>query len=383
VLLGRLDTVPLALKPRAVLAIGRTTPPGAAQQIVRYATPDLAVPQLAPACQAMGMLGAAEAMPRLTELLGHKHSVIRREAMLAVGRCASPEVARRLGVQMLADRDATVRQAAATVLGTRMAAEVVPSLLPQLDDEYKPAWKAARDALAQAPAGPTRETVIRAAGVLLDNANPRRREDGSYLLGHFRSDHRLDRHLQLLSEEDPDLVAQVAESLGLIGRQEARAQIVVLAKLADTPAAGKKSLAAANALVAGGRLGASELIPTSQRILNSDPLHSFAPARAAAAFVIGLTADPNSPAVEVMYGPLGQIMEALSVKFEIVKALGNLRSRKAIGRIETFPLSENHQMQWIIQWSTARITGQPEQHPRTPYSWMADTTIKDTTELDQ
>ena len=161
----------------------------------------------------------------------------------------------------------TVRQAAASVLGTVLSAEVAPALIPQLSDPYQPLWKASRDALVHAPTGPTREKVIQLAGELLDNADPRRRQDGSYLLGRFRSDYRYERHLQLLGDNDIELIGQVAESMGLIGRQEARPGIVALAQVADGQRPGKKVQAAVKALIAGGRLGASELIPTCLSIL--------------------------------------------------------------------------------------------------------------------
>lgn len=382
-LLGRLNTVPEALRPRAIVAIGRTRPPEAAQQLSQLASGALPVPQLACACQAMGMVKSADVLPRLTELLGHSHSVVRREAMLALGQCATAETSRQLSIRMLGDRDATVRQAAASVLGQVLTAEVAPALIPHLSDPYQPLWRASRDALVHAPTGPTREKVIQLAGELLDNADPRRREDGSYLLGRFRSDYRYERHLQLLADSDIELMSQVAESMGLIGRQEARPSIVALAQVAEGQRQGKKMQAAVKALIAGGRLGASELIPTCLNILAKDPQQSYPPARSAAVFVIGVTAKADSPAVNALYTALGSSYDGPATKFETVKALGNLRQHDAVEVFSDFPYSKTAALQWIIQWATARITGQPEVHPPTPLTWMADTSIRDTSDQQQ
>ena len=376
-LLGRLSSVPEPLRPRALAAIGRTGPPAAAQQLAQLATGTMPLPELASACQAMGMLSSADVLPRLTELLGHSHSVVRREAMLALGKCATAETSRQLSIRMLGDSDATVRQAAATVLGRVLTAEVAPALIPHLADPYQPLWRASRDALEHAPAGPVREKVIQLAGELLDNADPRRREDGSYLLGRFRSDHRYERHLQLLTDENLDLMCQVAESLGLIGRQEARAGIVALAHVADAPHAGKKIQAGVKAMIAGGRLGASELIPECMSVLAKIPPGIYPPARTAAVFVIGVTATADSPPANSLYAVLQSSYDGPSTKFEAVKALGNLRQRDALEQFAGFRDSKTAPMQWIIQWATARITGQPEQHPPTPYDWTAETSIRD------
>lgn len=376
-LLARLKTVPEPLRPRAIVVVGRTGPAGGAVQLAQLASGTLPVPELAAACQAMGMTKSPDVLARLTELLGHSHSVVRREAMLALGQCASAGTSRQVSVRMLGDRDATVRQAAASVLGGVLNAEVAPVLIPQLGDPYEPLWKASRDALVQAPAGPTREKVIQLAGDLLDNADPRRREDGSYLLGRFRSDYRHERHLQLLGDDDIALMGQVAESMGLIGRQEARPGIVALAQVAAGNRPGKKIQAAVKALIAGGRLGASELIPACVNILAKDPRESFHPARAAAVFVIGVTGKADTPAVNSLYSVLGSSFDTPLTRFETVKALGNLRQHDGVDASSEFPYSKTPALQWIIQWAIARITGQPEEHPPTPTMWMAETSIRD------
>ena len=105
-LLGRLRTVPEPLRPRAILAVGRTRPAGVVEQLSQLATGTTPVPQLASAAQAMAMTKSPDVLPRLTELLAHSHSVIRREAMLALGQCASAETSRQVSVRMLGDRDA-------------------------------------------------------------------------------------------------------------------------------------------------------------------------------------------------------------------------------------------------------------------------------------
>lgn len=67
-------------------------------------------------------------------------------------------------------------------------------------------------------------------------------------------------------------------------------------------------------------------------------------------------------------------------KVEALKAVGNLKFPGGEKKIAGFPGAESHQMQWLAQWVTARITGEPEQHPPTIYTWSARTTITDLTE---
>ena len=65
--------------------------------------------------------------------------------------------------------------------------------------------------------------AVPAAQALLSDANPRRREDGSYILGHLKSDAGLEAHIALLNDSDVPVATQAAMSLGQICRREAPA----------------------------------------------------------------------------------------------------------------------------------------------------------------
>jgi HEAT repeat protein len=129
-----------------------------------------------------------------------------------------------MAIKMLGDADPTVRVAASDLLAAAPTPAGIGPLVEQLGVAYEPLHLSARAALLAS--GPL---TIDAAVKLLDHADPRRREDGSYLLGELRNDAALQRHIALMDDKDWGVVRQAAWSLGLIGRTEA---IPAIAKLA-------------------------------------------------------------------------------------------------------------------------------------------------------
>ena len=201
------------------------------------------------------------------------------------------------------------------------------------------------------------------------------------MLGMYRSAHRLDRQIELLdvSKDKPDwkLIEQAALSVGRIGQQSPRAAIVNLVKsrgklLAIDPKAG---LAVNAAIIAGGELGADEILPACDSVLAENPMTSDGYSRLASAFAIGAAGTPNSPEVNRLFGLLSSPIE--SSKLEIVKAIGNLKMPGAEGRIKEFPMSDGYVIKWMIQWATARITGEPAEHPVPVLIWTARSSISD------
>ena len=60
---------------------------------------------------------------------------------------------------------------------------------------------------------------------MLNHPDPRRREDGSQILGRLKSLYAIERHVALLSDSDWGVVTQAAKSLGQIGGREAKSAV--------------------------------------------------------------------------------------------------------------------------------------------------------------
>ena len=379
----RFDSIPVGLRPRAIAALGRCGDTAHARLLIAQANGG-DFQQAIAACQSLGMLAIADAAPHLRRLTDASHPTLRREALRAFGKCAK-EGRLEVATARLADADVTVRQAAVEVIGANLAPSAVASIVPHLATDYEPLYLATRAALIAAKDDATRESCIQAAGKLLHDANPRRQEDGSYVLGMYRSAHELQRQVELLdfSADKPDwkLVEQVARSVGRIAQQSPRAAIVKLVNSrSELITAHLESGPAVNAaIIAGGQIGATEILPACDRVLAEDPMRSDTNARLAAAFAIGVVGTPASPEADRLFGVLSSPMD--TAKVEALKAIGNLKIPNAASRIQSFPTSDSYVLQWLIQWATSRITGEPAQHPATLITWGARSSISDVERL--
>jgi HEAT repeat protein len=128
----------------AVQAIGKLAPdvPGAVPKLIEL-FPD--VEAIRAAAQFKG--AAAEAVPKLTELLTHQDAGVRWNASRALGKIGEPAKSAIPGiVGQLKDEDRLVREHAAEALGDigPAAAAAVPDLVKALSDSE---WKVRRDAL--------------------------------------------------------------------------------------------------------------------------------------------------------------------------------------------------------------------------------------------
>ena len=379
IIVQRFDSIPVGLRPRAIAALGRSGDTSHAELLIALANGG-DVQQAVAACQSLATLAIADAAPHLRRLTDASHPTLRREALRAFGKCAK-EGRLELATARLTDADVTVRQAAVEVVGANLTAGAVASIVPHLATDYEPLYRATRTALISAKDDATREMCIQAAGKLLHDASPRRQEDGSYVLGMYRSAHELERQVELLdfSVEKPDwkLIEQVARSVGQIAQQAPRAAIVKLVNArSELIVAQTNSSPAVNAaIIAGGQMGATEILPACDRVLAEDPMRSDTNARLAAAFAIGVAGTPSSPGVDRLFNVLNSPMDA--GKIEALKAIGNLKIPGAADRIQSFPTSESYVLQWLIQWATARINGVPAQHPVTMITWSARSSISD------
>jgi HEAT repeat protein len=274
---------------------------------------------------------------------------------------------------MLADPDATVRQAAAELLATAPAAAVIPLLVKQLDDPYEALHDSAITALIAAKADD-------AAAALLDHSNPRRREDGSYILGQLKSGDGFDRHVMLLSDADWDVVDQAARSLLAIGRPQAGAALVqVTAHIPtlDSDVAGAQledaSLACGDAMVAAIKLGNVEAFDNGRQSIGNSKAPGYV--RCAAIWAFGVIGKPDKNICQTLFRIMGDQMEDAEAQFEAVKALGNLRYKPAVGPLETYMKSGGDQ--WMAHAALDRINGETTPFVVEPYLWKAHVSITD------
>lgn len=373
----KLPSIGEAQKPAALLALGRSGDQGYAHAIEAMMGSKAAVAVNVAGCQGLAKIKAESAVGTLQPLLGHAHPSVRREAVLAMGQCASAD-ARTSALKAITDTDFPVRAAAAEVLGPILSPEVVLPLVEQLSSEYRPLHDAARQALSLAKDEATRQKVIEAAGALLDNRDPRRCEDGSFLLGHYRSDYQLQRHIELAkgvgAKPDVALVSQAVESLGLIGRPDAKEVVMVHAR-GDNAGVGQLACA----IVAAGRLGCVEVLPIAQHLMNANPERTDATCRGASAFATGLLADAKSPVVRSLTTLLKSQFDVTETKAEAIKAMGNLKLRSAVSTLnkEDSGLQDDPLLRWLAEWAIGRIEDTPAKHTAAEGTWVAETSVTD------
>jgi hypothetical protein len=305
---------------------------------------------------------------------------VRREAVVAVGKLATAAtdapLREKQAMQMLGDADPTVREAAARVLTPVPSAQAAAALFAQLDVSYQPLHDAVRDALAHPADDATRRAVTTAAAAMLAHADPRRREDASDVLGRLRSAAAIDAHVALLlrwdkndaAKADWPLVAQAAESLGLIGDAKAIEGLMALASAAPqalppapqghSPQRDAMSAAMSNAMIALARLRHGPALREAVRVLQLEPTACPPRLRAAAAFAVGVLAPPaKSPPIN-MFAVVDSIDEDHATKVEAVKALGNLRYAGTAERLATIAGNEpSPDLRWIAHWSYEKCSG--------------------------
>jgi HEAT repeat protein len=371
----RATALPPELKPQAALALARLKASKgiAPASIVRDLLNGDVVARCA-AVEALGEIGDPAQASTVLEKLNDPHPTVRRAAVRAMGQLADPTTRRSRAIQMLNDPDLTVRQSAAEVLTPVSSAEGVAALVQQLDPEYAPLHESVRAALIHPADAKTRDSVIQFAAAMLQNANPRRREDASYILGRLRSAAGIERHVAFLQWEtvhpekaDWSLIAQAAESLGLIGDARALPGLMGLVTPAPQASAALQrpqrdvmNIALANAMVAAARLRHPPALTEAVRILQINPDACPHNLRAGAAFAVGVlaTTDGKAPQADKLLDVYDSIYEDRPTKFEALKALGNLHYAPAAERLKV--ISESDQwpdLRWMAHWSYERASG--------------------------
>lgn len=364
-------------------ALGRIGDAKAADLVLPLAKGD--VPARLAAMEALGGMKATGQVAVVEATLADPHPTVRRTAVAALQAVASAEARRRHGLAMLKDPDATVRQSAVELLAANIVPELAQPLATQLPDPYQPLYAAAIKALSTSTDPAVRQACIDVAVNLLDNPDPRREQDGSFILGHYRSDAALQRHIDLAATFEtpkPDwaLVAQTAESLGRIGRPEAKPCLLKLAdkevENSNSPQA-QTAAAIGNAMIACGRLGEKGVIPACRRALAGNPERMASFLRTAAAYgigAVGTVADTGSfPGV---FSGGGANFESPQTRTECLRSIGNLRDKKHVGLTDAATIVGVEE-QWMAHWARDRITGQTTPFTPRPRIWQADVSIVD------
>jgi HEAT repeat protein len=383
----RIGAWPAPVQIQACAALGRLKPDAAGAALAPLLGGP--VPIRAAALRALGQAASTRQAPAVQSCLSaREHPTVRREALLAlVGVTDKPTQSARARVA-LDDPDPTVRQAAAQVLAAAPSADALPQLVKLLSDAYDPAYLAARQALVAIG-----QQALDAAAQLLASDHPRRREDGSYVLGHLRSRHALGPHAALLGETDkpqPDwpLVSQVARSLAMIGDRQAGPPVaealrVTRRKLAAASPVGPGTITEAfvELSVAAGRLGEKSVLSTLIPMI-PDKAGQSADARCAAVWAFGVLGE--LPANENTAGRLLSIYsdpeDADEVKLEALKALGHLRDRRDALRLRDIGSAKGDStpsLRWMAHWAADRIAARVTAYVPPDRPWTADTTIAD------
>jgi HEAT repeat protein len=347
----------------------------------RLRATDAPLPVLVSGLRALGTLKATSHGQVVVGFLSHAHPSVRREATAALSEVLPADDARQRGIAMLADADESVRATAAVTLGRVPGAATVAPLVKALSDPYTPLHDAARQSLVAAGA-----PAARAAAALLDDADPRPREDGSYVLGALASREGYARHVELLKDADWRLVAQVAGSLGQIGGDPATVgpELIYMFNRAigpdgvtDNKASPWIGTAAAHALRSGAMLGYTPTGDAGKRIISKKMMP--ADARAAAIWAVGIVGCTNpGPVFNSFRAILSDIEEGSDVKFEAIKAVGNLKFKPAAGLLDAAgPMEATATFAALIHWSRDRLNGTATPFIPPAEAWQANVSITD------
>jgi HEAT repeat protein len=377
---ARLNAPDKSTRLQAVNTVARLGLASASDEVAKQLSSDDVAAQVA-AIEALTALKASGHGDAVVGLLKHEHPTVRRAATLALPVLLSPADAQSRSIAMLADTDETVSMAAAQSLAKVPGPAAVDPLVRKLSDPYHPLRTASRAALV-AIGQPAVPSAVR----LLDDADPNRRIDGSYLLGMLASREGFDRHLKLLEDPNWAVVAQAAESLGRIGDPAAGDALVALVKRgAETGKANALKPetdaiwdATTNALLGAAQLGHKPIGPVAAQLI-PERLTLASEVRAAAIWVVGVVGVPNLDGVVGRFpGYIGSIEETPDVKIEAVKAVGNLKYSKGLAWFKgSNPVLEEPVMLAIIHWSKDRIAGQETPFELQPFPQPPDVGIRD------
>ncbi len=197
---------------------------------------------------ALGLLGAADASPVLTECLRDEDDYVRGCAATALGRIGTSEAVPAL-IARLSDEAHSVRGSAAAALGKIGVSEAVPALIACLSDEADNVRSSAAAALGRIGAS---EAVPALIACLSDEAR-NVRDNAAAALGKIGMSKAVPGLVACLSDEAHDVRGSAATALGRIGASEAASALI--ACLSD-----KAGIVRGSAATALGWIGASEAV---------------------------------------------------------------------------------------------------------------------------
>ncbi len=344
------------------------------------------VPLIVVAIESLAKSKAVLHADSVRAMLSHPHPTVRRAAVRSMRVFAEGVDQAAIATKALADEDLSVRQAACELLNANPTQEAIPVLAQQLSAGYRPLRLAAREALISGDAV-AQEQVRNVAAAMLSDVDHDRRIDGSYILGHLKSDVAFERHLQLLDDGDWVIVQQVVESLGEIGRTEAAERIVKIAKRAQPDEAAGASApnepeAIGAAFVACGKLHykpifrlAREIVP--QKLTSPIAIRSRA---IWAAGVLGAADDGDLASALLSVANDNSPYENELARFEAIKALGNQHHLAALEELQRQSREQSiPSLRWIAYLVARRLQGGNASEPYTPptLTHIAETSIQD------
>ncbi len=380
---ARLPVVSAPARLMAIRSLGRPSA-GAHAPLVAGQLASADLPQALAAIDSLAKMRATSQLAAVRKLLDHAHPTVRRASVAAMSDLAGADEQIAIARRMLADPDLSVRQAAAQLLAAHPSADAVPLLVQQLSAGYRPLHQAARQALVSAASVPL-PPAVNAATKLLDDPDPRRRQDGSFVLGRIKSSAALERHIKLLSDQDWNVVSQAAESLGLIGRSEAAAELARVAALAgqgdDLKGMNEAEMQAiGNALLSCGRLRYKPALEVAKPLV---PKKMTCPViiRGPAIWAAGVLGDADDRQLAGQFLSIykdNSPFEVQDARFESIKAIGNMRYTPALEEMSQQG-RENAlaDLRWMAHAVADRLAGGPPT-PYTPpsVSEVAETSIR-------
>lgn len=333
------------------------------------------------AAEAIGWMKATTHTDTVDKLLADKHATVRRSALVAMANLTSAAEFQKRAIKALGDPDLSVRQASADLLIKFPTPDAIEALAGNLASESTRLHKSARDALVAIG----QPSVSRAEQLLAD-AEPHRREDGSFILGRLKSDASLEKHIALLADQSWLVVRQAADSLGRIGRKEAVPELVRLANLA--PAAAPATIeptalvdyfaSIENAIVACAYFDERSIVDVCRKVLPGKEKFPSS-VRGAAAYAMGRMDVATGPGPGMFNRILNDQEDSGDVKTESLKAFGHMKAPAGKSWVGTdrsnSKISGDKVSDWLAYWVRWKLTGKDVDYDPLPDVWQAPVSI--------
>lgn len=343
-------------------------------------------PLIVAAIDSLREIKATVYLASVRRFLDHPHPTVRRAAVMSMATLGSPQDQVSIAGQMLDDPDLSVRHAAVDLVVAYPSVELIPRIVPQLGAEHRPLNGAARRALVAAAVAPM-QLAIDFAVSLLDDPDPKRREDGSFILGRARTEAGLERHIQLLKDPDWGVVHQAAESLGYIGSTNATTALAALVNVTKDQSDlrsidSTKARAIGAAFIACARLDFQPALATARPYI-PDKMNCPIEIRGPAIWAAGVLGDPEDRALADAFLSVARDtspFETEDARFEAIKAIGNqghltiLDAMRQEGAQNPIP-----RLRWMAHTVADRMAGGESSYIPPSMPAVAQTSLQDKT----